>query len=179
MGNNPSYFSNCGDDCPVECVSGNDVQKFITKLNKKGEGNYRLPTEAEWEYAAKAGSTTAFADGGISALGCGRDTNLDRMGWYCGNSKGKTHPVARKQPNAWGLHDMHGNVEEWCNDWRGAYPSSAVTDPAGPSSGSLRVLRGGCWYYDARYCRSAGRLYDKPDYRYYSFGFRLVLSQVR
>jgi formylglycine-generating enzyme required for sulfatase activity len=149
MGNNPSYFKNCGDDCPVEVVSWDDVQAFIQKLNRKeGVNRYRLPTEAEWEYAARAGSTTAFANGEISRpaeLECNDDWNLDAMGWYCGNSWRKPYtyteqtapnfsrklprPVAQKQPNAWGLHDMHGNVHEWCQDRHAPYPSGSVIDP--------------------------------------------------
>ncbi len=113
MGSNPSNFYNCGSNCPVEKVSWNDIQAFIEKLNQRGEGIYRLPTEAEWEYAARAGSTTAFANGGITERGCSYDANLDAMGWYYGNADG-THPVAQKLPNAWGLYDMHGNVWEWC-----------------------------------------------------------------
>lgn len=112
MGSNPSWFSDCGDDCPVEEVSWDDVQEFITELNKLGQGTYRLPTEAEWESAARAGSMTAFANGDITETGSGYDPNLDAMGWYSCNSDSKTHPVAQKQPNAWGLYDMHGNVWE-------------------------------------------------------------------
>ena len=178
MGNNPSHFKNCGDDCPVEEVSWNDAQGFIRKLNQEeGSDKYRLPTEAEWEYAARAGSTTAFANGGISELKCGYDSNLDAMGWYCGNSNERTHPVAQKQPNAWGLYDMHGNVREWCQDWYGkTYPSGSVVDPTGPSSGSDRVGRGGSWNYVAGSCRSADRYGSEPGFRSYSLGFRLVLS---
>jgi formylglycine-generating enzyme required for sulfatase activity len=174
MGNHPSYFINCGDNCPVEQVSWYDVQAFITELNKRGEGTYRLPTEAEWEYAARAGSTTAFANGGISVLECSYDPNLDAMGWYCGNSGSKTHPAAQKLPNAWGLYDMHGNVWEWCQDWYGIYPSGAVLDPTGPSSGANRVIRGGSWYHYARSCRSAFRGSFSPGDRRYLLGFRLA-----
>jgi len=174
MGSNPSKFTDCGDDCPVEQVSWDDIQGFIKKLNQKGEGTYRLPTEAEWEYAARAGSTTAFANGGISETGCGNEPNLSKMGWYCGNAGSKTHEVGQKSPNAWGLYDMHGNVWEWCADWKGDYPTGAVTDPTGPSSGSFRVLRGGVWSNFARYCRTAYRGYDSPGGRSSSYGFRLV-----
>ena len=175
MGNNPSRFKNCGDDCPVERVSWVDVQEFIRKLNLRfGHGTtYSLPTEAEWEYAARAGSDTAFATGGISVLNCEYDSNLDAMGWYCGNANGETQPVAQKQPNAWGLYDMHGNVEEWCQDWYGDYPSGAVTDPTGPSSGSRRVFRSGCYYFKARYCRSARRSKLVPGIKGHTLGFRL------
>ena len=193
MGRNPSGFLSCGDDCPVEQVSWDDIQYFITAINQLGEGTYRLPTEAEWEYAARAGSTTAFANGDISVTDCGYDPNLDAMGWYCGNSAviysgccdaspwggptcAGTHPVAQKEPNAWGLFDMYGNVYEWCQDWYGRYSSGAVANPTGPSSGSFRVLRGASWFFSAKDCRSAFRYYDYPGYRYNGiFGFRLVV----
>jgi formylglycine-generating enzyme required for sulfatase activity len=172
-GSNPSNFSSCGDECPVETVSWDDAQAFISALNEKEQTNkYRLPTEAEWEYAARAGSTTAFANGGISETGCGLDTNLDAMGWYCGNAN-NTHPVAQKVANAWGLYDMHGNVWEWCNDWYDSYPANDVTDPGGAAEGSSRVRRGGSWHYYARYCRSAKRYSYSPGYRNYNLGLRL------
>ncbi|MCP4104022.1 MAG: SUMF1/EgtB/PvdO family nonheme iron enzyme [Desulfobacteraceae bacterium] len=171
MGNNPSSFKDCGDNCPVENVSWNDVQDFIKKLNKKGEGVYRLPTEAEWEYAARAGSITAFVNGDITNEECD-DPKLDKIGWYCGNSGEKTHPVAQKQHNTWGLYDMHGNVWEWCQDTYNSYPSSAVTDPVN-TKGSYRVGRGGSWGNNAGYCRSAPRDYYSPDYRDSVLGFRL------
>jgi len=186
MGDNPSYFDECGDDCPVERVSWHDAQDFITALNQQeGTTGYALPTEAQWEYAARAGSTTAFANGQITETGSGYDPVLDSMGWYRYNSHADhstlflsgrgTHPVAQKDPNAWGLYDMHGNVWEWIADWYGTYPSSAVTDPTGPSSGTYRVMRGGSWRNNARYCRSAYRDYSSPGRRYYACGFRLVL----
>jgi formylglycine-generating enzyme required for sulfatase activity len=175
MGTNPSNFTNCGDNCPVERVSWNDCQEFINKLNQQeGTNKYRLPTEAEWEYACRAGSTTAFANGGITELACGYDRNLAPMGWYCYNSDYATHPVAKKTPNAWGLYDMHGNVWEWCQDWYGEYSSSPITDPSGPLSGLGRVLRGGCWSYDARDCRSADRGWLDPGDRSDIDGFRLA-----
>ncbi len=193
MGSNPSSFSSCGDDCPVEKVSWNDVQDFITEMNKRGEGRYRLPTEAEWEYAARAGNTTAFANGGITETGCGHDPNLNAMGWYCGNSDvtyggcydtsslggpscAGTHPVAQKQANAWGLYDMSGNVYEWCHDWYDSdYPTGSVTDPTGPGTGSNRVLRGGSWLFSAGSCRTASRDWVTPGFRFWDYGFRLVL----
>ncbi len=194
MGSNPSRFKSCGDNCPVEKVSWKAVQKFIRKLNRReGGATYRLPTEAEWEYTARAGSDTAFANGVISELKCGYDSNLDAMGWYCGNAGVRysgcydastwggpkcvgTHRVAQKRPNAWGVYDMHGNVFEWCADRYGDYPAGSVTDPTGPSSGSSRVVRGGSWYYCARCCRSADRLGPEPGYRRSLLGFRLALS---
>jgi formylglycine-generating enzyme required for sulfatase activity len=175
MGANPSYFKDCGADCPVEQVSWNDCQEFIRRLNQQEGGNtYRLPTEAEWEYACRAGSTTAFANGGITETGCGWDPNLASIGWYCGHSGKKTHPVAQKTPNAWGLYDMHGNVWEWCEDRYGDYPYGSVTDPEGTSSGGDRVLRGGSWFVPAGYCRSAVRGAYSPDCRDNYFGFRVA-----
>ncbi|KPA16999.1 Sulphatase-modifying factor domain protein, partial [Candidatus Magnetomorum sp. HK-1] len=134
---------------------------------------YRLPTEAQWEYAARAGSTTALANGHLAETGCDMDTNLNAMGWYCGNADSKTHQVAQKQPNAWGLFDMHGNVWEWCSDWYDSYPDISVTDPGGPSSGSSRVLRGGGRGSHAQNCRSAVRYNYSPGNRSYYIGLRL------
>jgi len=166
MVNNPSNFDNCGDDCPVEKVSWNDVQEFIRKLNSfEGHNRYRLPTEAEWEYACRAGSEGPYANG----------NSLDAMGWYDENSGSKTHTVAQKKANAWGLYDMHGNVWELCQDGYGDYSSGSVSDPEG-SSGSDRVLRGGSWSFFARFCRSASRSGLFPGGRIISFGFRLALS---
>ncbi|QTA83108.1 Sulfatase-modifying factor enzyme domain-containing protein [Desulfonema limicola] len=179
MGSNPSDFTACGNNCPVESVSWNDVQDFITKMNLRGEGTYRLPTEAEWEYSARAGSTTAFTNGGITNTSCDTlDSNLNIIGWYCGNANSTVHTVSQKQANAWGLYDMHGNVWEWCQDWYGTYPADAVSDPAGPFAGEYRVKRGGSWYGAAQYCRSADRGSRYPSGGSYSIGFRLVLSQV-
>ena len=174
MKENPSSQKGCGANCPVEQVSWDDVQKFIQKLNQKeGTDKYRLPTEAEWEYAWRAGSTSAFPNGNITELQCDSDPNLDAIGWYCWNSENTIHPVAQKNPNAWGLHDMAGNVQEWCQDWFGVYPYVEVTNPKGPPSGSYRVMRGGVWYSPARDCRSASRFGSPPHYRFRHIGFRL------
>ena len=165
MGSNPSYFADCGALCPVEWVSWEDVQEFIRKLNERETGSgqvYRLPTEAEWEYAARAGTTGA------------RHGALDEIAWYRDNSDSNAHPVGQKRANAWGLHDMLGNVLEWTADWYGAYASGKVTDPAGPSTGSYRVYRGGSWFDHARHIRSADRLYNSPGFRFSAFGIRLV-----
>lgn len=196
MGSNPSHFQDCGDGCPVEQVSWDDIQDFLTALNSRGEGTYRLPTEAEWEYAARAGSITAFPSGDITVTDCEYDTNLDAVGWYCGNAdvaydgcedwstyNGKpcvgTHPAAQKQPNAWGLYDMIGNVWEWCQDWYGDYPSASVYDPEGPTVGSSRVTRGGTWYAKPQYCRTAYRgSGHESGFTNPTGGFRLVLPQV-
>jgi formylglycine-generating enzyme required for sulfatase activity len=175
IGNDPSLFQDCGADCPVEFVSWNDCQEFVQRLNQREGGNrYRLPTEAEWEYACRAGSITAFANGSITETGCGHDPNLDIMGWYCGNSGKKPHPVAQKKENAFGVYDMHGNVWEWCQDWYGPYPSSYVSDPTGPLSGSGRVLRGGGWHEDVEGCRSALRVSRSPESKAGTIGFRLA-----
>ncbi len=186
MGTSPSYFSACGDNCPVEKVSWYDVQTFITALNARGEGTYWLPTDAQWEYAARAGSTTAFYNGPITNTGTTPlDPNLDAIGWYGGNSAvtympnyyGQgTHPVAQKQPNAYGLYDMSGNVGEWCQDWYQNYSTASVTNPTGPSTGTYRVLRGRAWTSYAADCRSAFRSEGSPSNRRNNIGFRLVLS---
>ena len=159
-------MKNSGDDRPVEQVSWNDVQEFIKKLNQKeGTNKYRLPSEAEWEYACRAGSKTRFYFGDSNG-------SLEQYAWYNSNSSSKTHPVAKKKPNAWGLYDMHGNVWEWCQGWKGDYPSGHVTDPDGPSSGSRRVVRGGSWVSPAGYCRSAFRIRVDPGVWDGFLGFR-------
>ena len=150
----------------METVSWDDVQEFIRKLNAAvGEERYRLPTEAEWEYAARAGTSGD------------RYGNLDAIAWYGDNSGSRTHPVGRKAPNAWGLHDMLGNVWEWTQDWYGDYPGGSVTDPQGPASGSERVFRGGSWGGFARYCRASFRGYDSPGFRAGYLGFRLLRTK--
>jgi formylglycine-generating enzyme required for sulfatase activity len=174
MGSNPSSDPSCGGNCPVENISWNNIQSFISELNARGEGTYRLPTEAEWEYAARAGSTTAFANGGITELSCGLDPNLNAMGWYCYNSGERLHTVAQKSANNWGLYDMHGNIWEWCQDWYGPYPSGSVTNPTGPSSGTNRVARGGGFRNPAYLLRSAQRGPNAPLGGDPYTGFRLV-----
>ncbi len=148
MGSTPSHFKGAG--LPVERVSWRKCQTFVQTLNSDGGGEYRLPAEAEWEYACRAGSTGAYSFGDSEA-------DLDNYGWYSANGISKTHSVGEKMPNAWGLYDMHGNVWEWCSDWYAQYPDGPETDPTGPSSGSSRVLRGGSWFLEARDCRSAYR----------------------
>jgi formylglycine-generating enzyme required for sulfatase activity len=165
MGNNPSQFKSCGQ-CPVEKVSWDDAQEFIKKLNSEANdgSTYRLPTEAEWEYAARAGTTGDYAG------------DLDSMAWYMTNAGKKTNPVGQKTANGWGLYDMHGNVYEWVEDWYGDYPSGSVTDPGGavPAPDSLRVLRGGSWIFTASDVRSANRYIGAPKMRGNYVGFRLV-----
>ena len=171
MGNNPSSFSSCGDNCPVENVSWNDVQNFIGKLNSRTGKRYRLPTEAEWEYAARSGGKSEKWSGTSS------ESSLGDYAWYISNSGRRTHPVGQKQPNGLGLHDMSGNVWEWCQDWYGSnyYGGSGRDNPVGPSSGSYRVIRGGGWSGSAASARAAFRSGYLPDDRYYDLGFRLAL----
>ena len=172
MGSNPSTFK--GEDRPVETVSWEDAQEFIKKLNAthphpSQEEKYWLPTEAEWEYAARAGTQTVY--------GFGDDAGkLGDYAWYAGNSGNQTHPVGQKEPNALGLYDMHGNVWEWTSDWHDwqYYSQSPAKDPQGPASGSGRVNRGGSWNYAAGLCRAARRYYYSPDVRGGNIGFRLV-----
>ena len=185
MGTNPSKFK--GNDLPVETVSWNDCQEFITRI---GCGA-RLPTEAEWEYACRAGTIGKFGGSGI----------LKELGWYFGNScryesvwyeeysffgkklketrvkRRQPQPVGKKEPNVWGLYDMHGNIWEWCMDWYGDYTACNAVDPKGEVLGDHRVLRGGCWNYKADYCRSSCRNHDAPDRRSHYYGFRLCCSK--
>jgi formylglycine-generating enzyme required for sulfatase activity len=168
MGNNPSLFNACGGDCPVENISWVDVQEFVRRLNQKeGVNKYRLPTEAEWEFACRAGSAVKDAPGA-------KEDEFGDYAWYDANSDRKTHPVARKKPNAWGLYDMHGNVSEWCQDWYDDYPEGKVIDPKGPSSGQHKVLRGGSWLGSAVTLRSSFRGEDYAVVRCNDIGFRLV-----
>ncbi len=194
MGNNPSNFKSCGSRCPVEMVNWFEAVAYCNKLSqreglrecyrlsgcKNTPGNdmecssvifegldcrgYRLPTEAEWEYAARVGTTGA------------RYGNLDDIAWYRDNSGIQMHPVKGKQANGWGLYDMLGNVWEWCHDRYGNYPSGSVRDPVGPSAGSARVLRGGSWHYGAGRARAASRLRFGPGLRYDNLGFRVSRS---
>jgi formylglycine-generating enzyme required for sulfatase activity len=184
MGTNPSEFK--GDNLPVENVSWYDAIEYCNARSRKegltlaytisGSGDsrtvtwnrqangYRLPTEAEWEYACRAGTTTPYSSG----------TLVDSAGWYWENSGETTHPVGTKQANSWGLYDMHGNVYEWCWDWYGDYSAGAQTDPQGAASGTDRVWHGGSWFYDAQYLRSAHRSGNTPSSRNNNLGFRLV-----
>jgi len=177
MGNNPSHFKDGGDNCPVETVSWDDVQEYITRLNEREETDFRLPTEAEWESACRAGTTTPFYTG--KCLGTD-EANYNGDYPLKGCSKGiyreKTTPVKSFSPNLWGLYDMHGNVLEWCQDWFGDYPDKPVVDPTGAADGSDRVMRGGYWGNPANWCRSGYRRHITPYRQNQACGFRLVLS---
>ncbi|MBO4545839.1 MAG: SUMF1/EgtB/PvdO family nonheme iron enzyme, partial [Verrucomicrobia bacterium] len=200
MDTNPSGFK--GADLPVECVSWKDAMAFCKKLTEieKEAGRlpegyeYTLPTEAQWEYACRAGTTTALNSGKNLSGEYDKCPEVDEVGWYQYNSgynsglndsdddwmeNGKTFPVGQKQPNAWGLYDMHGNVEEWCLDWDGDYPTSSVTDPVGPETGVWRVLRGGSWSDFALDCRSASRGASNPAFRNFDIGFRVALAPMK
>ncbi|MCX6902589.1 MAG: formylglycine-generating enzyme family protein [Verrucomicrobia bacterium] len=174
---NPSYFP--GDtNLPVEQVNWYDATNYCAQLTAPGRlpagWAYRLPTEAEWEYSCRAGSTNRFFYGDDPGY-----TQLANHAWYRANSAGTTHRVGGKLPNRWGLYDMVGNVWEWCSDWYGAYPGGSVTDPQGSVSGMYRVQRGGSWNRDAYYCRSAQRYGYDPAYGYLNIGFRVVLARVQ
>jgi len=170
MGNNPSY--NIGDDLPVERVNYSDALAFISTLSALTEKTFRLPTEAEWEYAARGGSVSVgqprFSGG----------TNLDELGWYSVNSSGSTQPVGKKLGNATALYDMSGNVWEWCRDWYSAdyYSDSEAINPTGPSSGTQRVLRGGAFNSSMSQCRVSFRGFAAPTSRGTNVGFRLVMK---
>jgi formylglycine-generating enzyme required for sulfatase activity len=182
MGVNPSDFR--GQNLPVENVSWDEAQEFCKKASEVAQAaglraqpgglryNVRLPTDAEWEHACRAGTRTTYCCGDAEA-------DLDRAAWYDKNSGNTTHPVGQKTANAWGVHDMHGNVWEWCADWYGDYGAGAVTDPQGPADGADRVLRGGSWNYIPRNCRSAYRFRGLPDIRINIIGFRVVGSSPR
>ena len=168
MGSNPSWFK--GDNLPVEKVSWNDCQAFVQKLNNMTGLSFRLPTEAEWEFAARGGNRS------IGYKYSGGD-NIGSVAWYDGNSGSTTHPVGQKQGNELGLYDMSGNVWEWCSDWYDSsyYSSSPSTNPKGPSSDSSRVRRGGSWDGDARNCRVSNRYSSFPAGTNPSLGLRLAL----
>jgi formylglycine-generating enzyme required for sulfatase activity len=213
MGYNPSYFTACGPTCPAENLTWHEAAALCNALSaSKGLGpcyqctgsgppvtcleapgwsgaavyycpGYRLPTEGEWEYVARAGSTTAFCSGPNDPAQCQTcatvDPNLDAIGWYCANASSSTHPAAQKQANAWGIYDTEGNVWEWINDWwQGDLGLAAVTDPSGPSSGAAdRVMRGGAWTNFSDNARIADRGRNQPTARYNFLGLRLVRTR--
>ncbi len=170
LGSNPSSGYGKGDAYPAYYVSYDDiVDVFLPRLNRITGKDFRLPTEAEWEYAARGGQKS-------QGYKCSGSNTIDDIAWYYDNSGSSTHPVGQKQPNELGLYDMSGNVWEWCSDWYGSYSSSAQTDPTGPTSGHYRVYRGGSWNRYAQYCRVSNRYYNNPEYRYF-LGFRLACRQ--
>jgi len=219
MGYNPSFFSACGDDCPVHSVTWHEAAAYCNIRSHQEEvplcydcvgtygqvactprgaspydcRGYRLPTEAEWEYAARAGSTTALPTGNLTHLWCDPlDPKADALAWYCGNAEVTYHgcidatewngpkcsgvrPGAEKAPNPWGLFDMHGNVWEWVHDWYGPYDLSDTVDPHGPATGTHKVQRGGSWAYTASDTRSAARGSDLPSENFKTPGFRPVI----
>jgi formylglycine-generating enzyme required for sulfatase activity len=176
MGNNPSHYTNAGTAAPVEQVSWDDAMAFCRKLTQQERAvgrlphgyAFTLPTEAQWEYACRAGTTgPRYAE------------NISAIAWY-GDPAGSTHPVGMKEPNAFGLYDMLGNVLEWCSDWLGDYPGGRVTDPVGPDAGFYRVTRGASWWSSSADCRAAGRLWESQGYPYSELlGFRVAVSLVR
>ena len=183
MGTNPSDFN--GADLPVEQVSWDDAMEFCAKLTASAKAagrlpagyEYTLPTEAQWEYACRGGTRGALNNGKYMSDKFECD-EMDEVGWYWYNSDYMTHPVGQKQPNAFRLYDAHGNVCEWCLDWYGDYPTGPVTDPAGPETGSHRVMRGGSYGDDACDCRSAVRSYSSPSESYNFCGFRVALTPI-
>jgi formylglycine-generating enzyme required for sulfatase activity len=185
MGVNPSHFTGsnypaCSLSCPVEMVSWNDATTYCAQFTQQEAAagrlapgwEYRLPTEAEWEYACRAGTTTRFSFGDDPGY-----FNLGSYAWYFDNSNIETHPVGQKMPNPWGLCDMYGNVDEWCQDWYGNYPFGTVTDPQGPDTGQDRVARGGYWMSTGSFCRSAQRYHFVQDAHKDLIGFRIVLAR--
>ncbi len=173
MGKNPSFFT--GDDLPVETVTWDQAAEFCRKLSEKEQKPYRLATEAEWEYACRAGTTTPFHTGEMISPD---QANYDGNRTYAGGRKGvfreSTAKAGSLPPNPWGLHEMHGNVWEWCADWYAEYPKGEATDPAGPANGDRRIFRGGCWINFPAVCRSANRAKVAPVSWNFHLGFRVV-----
>ena len=173
MGNNPSIFVKDPDHLqkPVDWVSWNDCQQFLKKLNELGLGEFRLPTEAEWEYACRAGTDTRYYWGEDE-----KDTKVYEYAWAFSRAEGKSHPVGLKKANAWDLYDMSGNVWEWCSDWRGAYDVADTINPQGPAKGKKKIYRGGSWFNKPSTLRSANRNGHEPNVRGTNAGLRLVLK---
>ena len=173
MGNNPSHFKECGPKCPVESVSWHDVQDFIKKLNARSNRNYRLPTEAEWEYAARSGGKNEIW------AGTNEESKLTDYAWFLTNSENMPHKVGKMDPNGLGLYDMSGNVWEWCQDWFSAtyYKESPKDNPAGAQSGDAKVTRGGCFANESISVRAINRNDNVPDARDQELGFRLLMKK--
>ena len=169
MGNSLRLSHFKGPDFPADGIQWADAVKFCQRLSEREHETFRLPTEAEWEFACRAGSTTSFSFGDDSS-------SLSQYAWFNSNSDSQTHPVGRKKPNAFGLHDMHGNVWEWCSDWYDEYHTDSTVDPKGPADGITRVLRGGSWFCTPGLCRSANRGFNNPDTRDDDVGFRIVME---
>ncbi|MEM8970388.1 MAG: formylglycine-generating enzyme family protein [Bacteroidota bacterium] len=171
MKDNPAVFQTFDDSPthPVEYITWNQTQAFVARLNEQGTGTFRLPTEAEWEYACRAGTTTAYYWGDKMA-----ENGSSEYAWANSRSFAQTHPVGAKKPNPWGLYDMSGNVWEWCQDWYAPYKSEPQIDPKGPSKGETKVFRGGSWFDFHEAHRSANRHKHAPDEPYAAIGFRLV-----
>ncbi|MBR4329058.1 MAG: formylglycine-generating enzyme family protein [Candidatus Riflebacteria bacterium] len=178
------YTRYVGVNNPIDSVTYNEAKAFCDKLNLKylnqlPQGyKFDLPTESQWEYACRAGTKTALNNGKNLTTTKGSCPNLDEVAWYEENSNKTTHSVGQKKPNAWGIYDMHGNVLEWCRDWYGEYPYSAVTDPIGKKSYFARVIRGGGFAFSANYCRSARRGQEDDDRGFYMLGFRVALVPI-
>ncbi|MDH6309697.1 formylglycine-generating enzyme required for sulfatase activity [Dysgonomonas sp. PFB1-18] len=167
MGSNPSHRK--GDNLPVENINWDDIQEFISKINALTGRNYRLPTEAEWEFAARGGNNSR----GYKYSGC---NNLDSVAWHNGNSSNQSHPVGSKSPNELGIYDMSGNILEWCSDWYESYSNHTQINPSGPSSGIVHILRGGSWMQEAQICCVSRRLYTFPSNSHIFIGLRLASS---
>ena len=169
MGNNPAKLKECGPDCPVESISWLDIQVFLKRLNKKSGKHFRLPTEAEWEYAARSGGKKEKYAGGNS---------LGQLAWYQDNSGNRIHPVGQKQPNGLGLYDMSGNAWEWVQDWHSPeyYAQSPKKNPQGPTDGVCRVVRGGCAVTESSLTRTDHRSLNPPEGRYNMVGFRIAIT---
>ncbi len=176
MAENPSIFRHQTDHLnqPVDWVSWHDCQRFIDKLNELGLGSFRFPTEAEWEYACRAGTTTRFYWGDDP-----EGWEMHHYAWAYSRAEGLSHPVGQKQPNAWGVYDMCGNVWEWCSDWRGTYPDSVQINPAGPEKGTQKIYRGGSWFNPSETLRSANRHGHEPDIPFTNAGLRVVMETIR
>lgn len=173
MGENPSVFKDQPNwkDYPVDWVSWEDCRRFIDKLNTLGIGTFRMPTEAEWEYACKAGGEARYYWGDDPDY-----AEINQHAWIYSRAEGRSQPVGQKSPNQWGLYDMCGNVWEWCSDWKGPYPTDLQIDPPGPATGTQRIFRGGSWFNLDKTARCANRNAHVPDESYTNIGLRLVLE---